>query len=116
MVVQENSVLLVMTMVVVTTNTHNSPSSKVMDRWAVLLKPFRHYRACPLRLNRHLQLTLTRLIPMLPTVATRLTVLCVSYFGSTCFRDCANHIFYTGYAALAQNGQGGQGQPQMPPQ
>lgn len=30
--------------------------------------------------------------------------------------DYTNHIFTTGYAALAQNGQGGQGQPQMPPQ
>jgi len=116
MVVQENNVLLVMTMVVVTTNTHSSLSSKDMDRWVVLLKPSRHCRACPLRLSRHLQLTLTRPIRMLLTVATRLTVLCVSQSELTRSWDRANHIFSTGYAALAQNGQGGQGQPQMPPQ
>jgi far upstream element-binding protein len=34
----------------------------------------------------------------------------------TCIWDRANHFLLTGYAALAQNGQGGQGQPQMPPQ
>jgi hypothetical protein len=106
-----------MTMVVVTTSTHSSSlSSKLMDRWAVPLKPSRHCRACQPRLSRHLQLTLTRLIRMLLTVATRLTVLCVSQSELTCFRDCANHVFLIGYAALAQNGQGGQGQPQMPPQ
>jgi hypothetical protein len=115
MVVQENNVLLVMTMVVVTTNTHSSLSSNPMDRWVVPLKPFRHCQACQLRLSRHLQLTPMPPIRMLLTVVTRLTVLCVSQSEFTYFRDRANYVLI-GYAALAQNGQGGQGQPQMPPQ
>jgi hypothetical protein len=82
MVVQENNVLLVMNMVVVTTNTHSNLNSNLMDRWAVPLKPFRPCQACRLHLSRHLQLIPTRLIRMLLTVATRLTVLCVSQSDS----------------------------------
>lgn len=80
MVVQENSVLLVTRPMVVTTNTHSSLNSKLMDRcpWAVLLKQCLHCRACPLHLSKHLHLTRTPPILMLPTVATKLTVLCVS--------------------------------------